>query len=100
MTAAAYPAQVEEDGGEFILTMRDLPSFISRGATRRIAIREAPRILQRVLAGYATAGQEPPAPTKAMAGDVLIGPAGLSGRPPEADPIPYEPGRHVMVEPK
>lgn len=93
--ADAYPAQVEEDGGEWIVTMRDLPGFIARGPTRRDAIRNGPPALQRVLAGLA----DPPKPSKTIRGEVLIGPAGLSATPTPS-PEAYEPGRHVMVGPK
>lgn len=68
-----YPVAVEhEEGGEYVVTARDVPEAITSGESERHALREMSEALGAALAGYALEGRSIPPPSDASPGEHLV----------------------------
>lgn len=72
-----YPAHLAPDAaGGFVVTFRDVPEAITQGETLDEARAAASDALTTALEFYTEAGRQPPPPSEARAGELLI-----AGRP-------------------
>lgn len=67
-----WPARIEPDGGGFMVSFRDVPEALTGADTSAEILSEAADALTVALAGYVEAGKIPPAPSRRVAGEVLI----------------------------
>lgn len=72
-----YPAQFEQQQGEFVVSFPDLPEALTSGTDADDAYREASDALGATLAGYLLDGLELPAPSKPRRRHVMVSPPPL-----------------------
>lgn len=72
-----YPAIIEEEGGFFTVSFRDIPFALTDAETNDEAVEEAVDCLGEALASCIIDNEEIPEPSKAEEGEVLIAPVAL-----------------------
>lgn len=72
-----YPAIIEEEGGFFTVSFRDIPFALTDAETYDEAVEEAVDCLGEALASCIVDNEEIPEPSKAEEGEVLIAPVAL-----------------------
>lgn len=64
-----YPAQIEQQGGEFVVRFPDVPEALTGGSSLAEALELAPDALAAAAEGYLQAGRPFPAPRPTLAGE-------------------------------
>lgn len=77
MREFVYPAIIEEEGGFFTVSFRDIPFALTDAETYDEAVEEAVDCLGEALASCIIDNEEIPEPSKAEEGEVLIAPVAL-----------------------
>ncbi len=72
MEKAAYPARIVEEGGDWVVTVRDLPDVVTSGETREQALELAADAIEVVITARMERDLDVPAPSEAQAGEHVV----------------------------